>query len=107
MYSQDELIIQYKPGTPETMKYTIRESHGIDGDNVNPLQGFGIFEICRCNDQDIEKWIFPPGTISIEPKKQVIDSEIGTETFGILDVDYEFVYGFDVDSPIVGTDAVR
>ncbi len=105
VYSQNELIIQYKAGTPEAMKYTIRESHGIDGDNISPLQGFGIFEICRCNDQDIEKWIFPPGTISIEPKKQVIESEIGTETFGFLDVDYEFVYGFDVDSPIVGTDA--
>ncbi len=105
VYSQDELIIQYKPGTPDSMKYTIRENHGIDGDNINPLQGFGIFEICRCNDQDIEKWIFPPGTISIEPKKQVLDSEVGIETFGIAAVDYEFEYGFDVDSPATGTAA--
>lgn len=105
VYSQNELIIQYKAGTPAAMKYTIRESHGIDGDNIGPLQGLGIFEICRCNDQDIEKWIFPPGTIGIEPKKQVISGTIGGETFGILDVDYEFTFGFDVDSPITGTDA--
>ncbi|WP_430409157.1 S8 family peptidase [Kordia sp.] len=105
VYSQNELIIQYKAGTPDSMKYTIRESNGIDGDNINPLQGFGIFEICRCDDQDIEKWIFPPGTIIIEPKKQVIEGQIGGESFGIADVDYEFTFGFDVGSPITGTDA--
>ena len=105
VYTQDELIIQYKTNTPETMKYTIRESHGIDGDNINPLQGFGLFEICRCDDQDIEKWIFPPGTIGIEPKKQVLEGTIGPELFGILNVDYEFAFGFDVDSPTTGTDA--
>ncbi|WP_298419859.1 S8/S53 family peptidase [uncultured Kordia sp.] len=105
VYSQNEFVIQFKDGTPDSMKFTIRESNGIDGDNINPQQGFGSFEICKCDNPDFEKWIFPPGTISIEPKKQVIEGQIGGEIFGIADIDYEFEFGFDVESPILGTAA--
>ncbi|NQX85100.1 MAG: S8/S53 family peptidase [Flavobacteriaceae bacterium] len=101
-YSQNELIIQYKPGTSNSMKYTIRENHGIDGDNINPQQGFGRFEICRCDNQDIEIWNFPYD-IDIEPKKQAIKGEIGNETFGLLEVDFQFVFGFDETHPGIGT----
>ncbi|AXG71934.1 subtilisin DY [Kordia sp. SMS9] len=105
VYSQDELIIQYKPGTPEAMKASIRVRHGINPSLTIFMQGFGIYEICRCNNQDIEKWIFPNGTIGIEPKKGVIEDEIDGEAHGVGNVDYEFTYGFEVDNPATGTGA--
>lgn len=102
VYSQNELIIQYKPGTPDAMKSTIRLTHGINPNSSVFLPNFGIYEICRCDNKDIEKWTFD-GAISIEPKKGVIEGEIDGEAYGIGDVDYEFVFGFDAGSPIVGT----
>jgi len=105
IYSDTELIVQYKPGTTNATKSVIRMSHGINGNNSAPQQGFGVYEICRCDDQDIEKWQFKGG-INVEPKKQVIEDDIDEEsTTGLLDVDYEFIFGLDVDSPYTGTDS--
>lgn len=104
VFVQDELIIKYKAGTPDTMKASIRFSHGINPNPSVSLPGFGFYEICRCEDQDIEKWIYPSGVIDIEPKKGVIEDEIDGEAHGIEDVDYEFIVDFEVDSPTTGTD---
>ncbi|QHI35905.1 Intracellular serine protease [Kordia antarctica] len=105
VYSNTTLIVQYKPGTTNSEKSSIRISHGINGSNSAPQQGFGIYEICRCDDQDIEKWQFKGG-INVEPKKQVIEDDIDEEsTTGLLDVDYEFIFGLDLDSPYIGTDS--
>lgn len=100
-YAPNKLIIQYKPGTPDAMKDGIRASHGI----AIPGQISGTYEICRCNNQDIEEWTFVGTSIAIEPKKDVLEGEIDGEAFGLMDVDYEFIFGFDAASPIVGTDA--
>ncbi|MEM6685704.1 MAG: S8/S53 family peptidase [Bacteroidota bacterium] len=105
VYSQNELVVRYKPGTPETMKYMIRETHGVDGDNFAIQPSFGSYQVCRCNNQDVEKWIYIVGSISIEPKKQVVSGTIGGEAYGLADVDYNFVVDFEFDSPIVGTAA--
>jgi hypothetical protein len=104
VFVQDELIIKYKAGTPDTMKASIRFSHGINPNPSVSLPGFGFYEICRCENQDIEKWIYPSGVIDIEPKKGVIEDEIDGEAHGIEDVDYEFIVDFEVDSPATGTD---
>lgn len=92
-YSRSTLIIQYKNGTSDSIKNAIRANYGITQNT---------YEICRCDNEDIEKWAFSGG-INIEPKKLLIEGEpIGGESFGILDVDYEFIFGFEMNDSTGG-----
>ncbi len=96
LYSQSELIIQYKHGTPDTTKNMLRRFYSVFS-----------YETChRCPDRNIEKWFFG-GNIDIEPKKQAIedgDDIPGIYSNAILDVDYEFTFSLDMDSSYMGTD---
>ena len=74
IYSQDELIVQYLPGTSNSTKAMLRQTHGVFS-----------FEVCQlCPDESIEKWFFNI-VIMIEPKKKAIE-----DYGGLADVDYEF-----------------
>ncbi|MBC8754616.1 S8/S53 family peptidase [Kordia sp. YSTF-M3] len=93
-YSDTSMVVQYKAGTPDAEKNNIRTFNGV-----------GNYEICHCDNQDIELWYFG-GVIDAEPKRRAIKGQIDPEsTTGLLEVDYEFVFGLDLDSPFIGTDA--
>lgn len=93
-YSQTSMVVQYKSGTSDSEK-----------NNIRLLNGVGNYEICHCDNQDIELWHFG-GVINAEPKRRAIKGQIDPEsTTGLLEVDYEFVFGLDIDSPYIGTDA--
>ncbi|MBL7885364.1 MAG: S8 family serine peptidase [Flavobacterium sp.] len=92
VYSQNKLIIQYYPGTPEATKIFLRTFYGaID------------FKSCQqCNDDSIELWTFGPG-INIEPKKTAIEQGSGGGVESIMDVDYEFSFAMDATYSALGS----
>ena len=91
-YSNDELVIQYKPGTSDSVKNMLRQFYNVFS-----------YEVChRCPDESIEKWFFTD-SIGIEPRKQSMEAEIDDEDIeGILEVDYEFTFTEDEDLPTIG-----
>ncbi|MGH1386860.1 S8 family peptidase [Kordia sp.] len=92
-YSDTELIVQFKDGTTDPEKNTIRMFNGVTN-----------YEVCYCTNKDIELWSFG-GVVNIEPKRRSIKDQVDDEsTTGVLEVDYEFVFGLDIDSPYTGTD---
>ncbi len=92
-YSDTQLVVQYKNGTSDPEKNNIRAFNGVTN-----------YEVCHCTNKDIELWSFG-GVIDVEPKRRVIKGQIDPEsTTGLLEVDYEFVFGLDLDSPYLGTD---
>ena len=93
-YSNTSIIVQYKSGTSASEKNTIRGMNGVTN-----------YEECHCINQDIELWYFG-GVIDVEPKKRAIKDQIDPEsTTGVLEVDYEFVFGMDVAADDYGTAA--
>ncbi|MEM6717741.1 MAG: S8/S53 family peptidase [Bacteroidota bacterium] len=91
-YSNTSLVVQFKGGTSDPQKTAIRAFNGVNN-----------YEVCHCTNQDIELWHFA-GVINVEPKKQVIKGQIDPEsTTGLLEVDYEFIFGYDMDSETIGT----
>ncbi|VXB91845.1 conserved hypothetical protein [Flavobacterium sp. 9AF] len=92
VYSKDKLIVRYAPGTSNNTKSTLRDFYGVAN-----------FKLCEnCSDQSIELWIFD-GIIDIEPKKTAIEQGSGGGVEAIIDVDYEFTFGIDINNPDVGT----
>lgn len=91
-YSQSSLIVQYKSGTTDPQKAGIRAFNGVNN-----------YEVCHCTNKDIELWHFG-GSINVEPKKRAIKGQIDPEsTTGLQEVDYEFVFGYDIESEYIGT----
>jgi len=87
IYSQNELVVQYFPGTDETVKESLRSIYEVE-----------YYEACRlCPDGMIELWTFDIN-IQIEPKKHSIESD-GM----ILAVDREFSVETVIDDIDVGT----
>ncbi len=90
IYSQNELIIQYKPNTSQNTKAYLRQLYQVSA-----------FEICKhCPDQTLERWTFYGGNIGIEPRHAVIDEgaeedEDLPKGEGILNVDYNFNFGIE------------
>ncbi|EDP96290.1 S8/S53 family peptidase [Kordia algicida OT-1] len=92
-YSDTQLIVQYKNGTTDPEKNNIRMANGVTN-----------YEVCHCTNKDIELWSFG-GVINIEPKRRSIKDQVDDESdTGVLAVDYEFVFGLDIESPFTGTD---
>lgn len=91
-YSTNSLVIQYKDGTLDPQKAAIRANNGVTN-----------YEVCHCTNKNIELWYFG-GAINVEPKKQVIEGQIDLDsTTGLSAVNYEFIFGYDMDSEIIGT----
>ncbi|NHN25778.1 S8 family serine peptidase [Flavobacterium jejuense] len=92
VYAKDKLIVQYAPGTSDSVKNDLRDMFGTTS-----------YELCaHCNDDSIELWFFGNG-IDIEPKKTAIEQGSGGGVEAIVDVDYEFTFGVDLSNPNLGT----
>lgn len=92
--SNTSLVVQFKNGTNDVEKGAIRAFNGVTN-----------YEVCHCTNKDIELWFFG-GVINVEPKKQVIKGQIDPEsTTGLQEVDYQFIFGFDIGDDYVGTAA--
>jgi len=92
VYANDKLIVQYAPGTSNSVKNGLRDNFGVT-----------TYKLCeQCNDDSIELWIFGNG-IDIEPKKTAIEQGSDGGVEAIIDVDYEFTFGIDLNNPNLGT----
>lgn len=93
VYAHDKLIIQYAPGTSNSVKNDLRDNFGVT-----------TYKLCEhCSDDSIELWIFGNG-IDIEPKKTAIEQGSDGGVEAIIDVDYEFTFGIDLNNPNLGTE---
>lgn len=91
-YSNDRLIVRFAPGVADSIKADLRDIHGVTN-----------FKLCEhCNDDTIELWMFGYG-INIEPKKSAIEQGSGGGVEAIVDVDYEFTFGIDINNPDLGS----
>ncbi|MBF04112.1 MAG: hypothetical protein CMP76_12525 [Flavobacterium sp.] len=91
-YSNDKLIVRFAPGVADSIKADLRDIHGVTN-----------FKLCEhCSDDTIELWMFGNG-INIEPKKSAIEQGSGGGVEAIVDVDYEFTFGIDLNNPDLGT----
>ncbi|MCH2193925.1 S8 family serine peptidase [Kordia sp.] len=92
MYSDTELVVQFKEGTTDSEK-----------DNIRTINGVQNYEVCHCTNKDIELWFFG-GAINIEPKRRSIKDQVDEESdTGVKAVDYEFIFGVDISNPFIGT----
>ena len=88
IYSQTELVVQYKLGVDDVAKATLRSIYEVI-----------YYEICQlCPDKYIELWGFDPD-IQIEPRKHAIE----TTAIGIKGVNYQFTFTADTKAVDPGT----
>lgn len=94
VYDQNKLIVQFAPGTPASVKSNLRAFHGVAN-----------YKLCEhCSDASIELWQFG-NAIDIEPKKTAIEQGSGGGVEAIIDVDYEFSFGLDLNNPTLGSNS--